>query len=77
MRTGYEQEVWVWLTKRGKIVPYGNGHGQFQYPIFDRKAEAKQWHEQTCGNPGHATQLVKARLTWVSEHDAASHSEKP
>lgn len=58
-----KKRVWAWLSKPGhNIISYGNGEGQFQYPIFYTRREARAWADKVCGNPQNLTRLVKAEI---------------
>lgn len=58
--------AWAWLSKPGhNLISYGNG-GQFQYPIFYTRREARDWATKTCGSPGQLTRLVKVTIRAAS-----------
>lgn len=57
------KQAWAWLSKPGHhLISYGNGEGQFQYPIFYTRREARDWAARVCGNPQQLTKLVKVRI---------------
>lgn len=55
--------AWAWLSKPGhNLTSYGNGEGQFQYPLFYTRREARSWASKVCGNPDNLTKLVKVTV---------------
>lgn len=57
------KQAWACLSKPGHaLISYGNGEGQFQYPIFYTRREARAWIKTACGNPNNVTRIVKVTI---------------